>query len=318
MMVDFGKIGNIMEKVMDTDYIDIKRDISGRLQEVYSNISCHVAYSSVDNPDPKTVDIKPIIQSITVHCPLWVDLKNNDYIVAKKIGSDGSIVAVYSGRCGNPVVSQGRKKVSMQMDGTEPDEPTPVPPKDGIKITVICLSDGEPLQDNIIYEVKSSSPIDIAAPSIDGYELMESYLDGDLQDGDTVHISEVTAPAEVKFIYGVVKKSPAFRFLVNGLYTRDDGSLASGWHLYRKEAVDSIAIEDDVYTVTCQDVQEVHEDGGQLLKLDVGTRIVLFPDDAFISVSEIVSRENETVVFKAVPFEPTEKERSAYTCEWYG
>ena len=109
-MIDFGKIGDIASKFFDSDYIDIKRDMGGKLQEVYSNIPCHVAYASTDNPDPTTVDTKPIIQSITVHCPLYVDIRNNDFIVAKKIGSDGSLIATYSGRCGNPVVSQGRKK----------------------------------------------------------------------------------------------------------------------------------------------------------------------------------------------------------------
>ena len=32
-MIDFGKIGDIASSCFDSDYIDIKRDTSGKLQE---------------------------------------------------------------------------------------------------------------------------------------------------------------------------------------------------------------------------------------------------------------------------------------------
>ena len=136
---NFGQIGNIMSELFDSDFIDIKRDVGSNLQEMYSNVPCHIAFASTDNPDPTTVDTKPIIQSINVHMPLWVDIKNNDFIVAKRMDSEGNLLKTYSGRCGNPIVSEGRQKVLMTMSATEPEDPTPVPPKDPAIIKINYL-----------------------------------------------------------------------------------------------------------------------------------------------------------------------------------
>ena len=65
---NFGQISDVVSNVMDSDFIDIKRDSGGKLEEVYSNVPCHLAFNSTDNPDPNSVDTKPIIQSINVHC----------------------------------------------------------------------------------------------------------------------------------------------------------------------------------------------------------------------------------------------------------
>ena len=73
---NFGQIGDVLSDFMDSDFIDIKRDSGGKLQEVYSNIPCHLSFNSTDNPDPNSVDTKPIIQSITVHCANWVNIQN--------------------------------------------------------------------------------------------------------------------------------------------------------------------------------------------------------------------------------------------------
>ena len=316
-MVDFGKIGNIMAKVMDSDYIDIKRDIDGRLQEVYSNIPCHIAYSSVDNPDPTTVDIKPIIQSLTVHCPLWVDLRNNDFIVAKKAGSDGDLIATYSGRCGNPVVSQGRKKVSVSMNATEPENPTPLPPKESVIITVKYFADGEEIQGETEIKAEAGKPFELEAPAIEGYSVIECYIDGEFQESTTAKIPEVGENGnEIKFVYAESETLSYFRFLVKGLYTKDNGSLANGWHLYKKTPAE-VSVSGGSYTVTCADVKYVHADSGKTLAVEIGTKMALFPGKMFVEVKEIVSKENKTITFIADPFDPTEAELNAYECRWY-
>lgn len=316
-MIDFGKIGDIASKFFDSDYIDIKRDMGGKLQEVYSNIPCHVAYASTDNPDPTTVDIKPIIQSITVHCQLYVDIRNNDFIVAKKTGSDGSLIATYSGRCGNPVVSQGRKKVLMQMNGTENEEPTPVPPKDAATITFSYLSDGTAIHEETKITAEIGKPFEMEAPAMEGYTADKCYIDGELQEGTTAYIEEVTADTAISFVYAVSETPEFFRYLVNGLFTKDDGSLSSGWHLYKKIDIDAVSLEEGVYSITCEDLVLVHEDGGQTLKIEVGAKMELIPSGAFVKVTEIVVKDNGNVTFNAVPFEPTEAERNAYVCGYY-
>lgn len=315
MAFDFGQIGDIISKVCDSDYIDIKRDIDGKLQEVYSNIPCHIAYASTDNPDPKTVDIKPIIQSITVHCQLYVDIRNNDFIVAKKIGSDGSLIATYSGRCGNPVVSQGRKKVLMQMNGTENEEPTPVPPKDSAEIRISFVSDGSAIQDSQTRKAEIGKPFELQAPAIEGYEAVECYIDGDFVEGTTARIESVEKDAEIQFVYAVSDKQEYFRYLVYGLFTKDDGSFSMGWHLYKKINIESYTLEGGTYIITCKDEVIEHADGGQMLKIEEGARIVIGKNYAV--VSEVISRENGSVTFAAETFTPDEAQKNAYTCHWY-
>lgn len=318
MALNFGRIGNAVSKYFDTDYIDIKRDISGKLQEVYSNIPCHVSYASTDNPDPTSVDVKPIIQSIVVHMQNWVDIRNDDFIVAKKIGSDGTLAATYSGRCGNPVVSQGRKKILMQMSATEPDSPTPIPPKEGAKISISFFSDGTEIQERQVQNAEIGKPFVLEAPIIEGYSAAECYIDDVLQEGTTARIESVPSDGnKIRFVYAVSDEPEFFRYLVNGLYTKDDGSLASGWHLYKKRMIKSVGISDETYIITCLDISESHEDGGQTLRIEAGARMVLIPSNVFVEVTEIIDKNSGNVTFSAVPFEPTEDERNAYVCGWY-
>jgi hypothetical protein len=317
MAFNFGKIGEVASRYFDSDYIDIKRDLNGKLQEVYSNIPCHIAYASTDNPDPTTVDVKPIIQSITVHLQNWVDIRNNDFIIAKKVGSDGSLVATYSGRCGNPVVSQGRKKVLMQMNGTEPEEATPVPPKDSVKITVLFVSDGESIQESRTVTAEAGKPFDLDAPAIDGYSPIECHVNGVWQEGTSAHIGSAADGTEIEFVYVASDRQNYIRLLVRGIYTRDDGSLASGWHQYRAVNADSVSVEDDLYTLTCDDFEETHGDGGQKLSVAPGEKLVLYPGNVFLEIEGITGHDGGKITFTARQFTPTDGERDSYVCHWY-
>ena len=314
---NFGQIGEVISELFDTDYVDIKRDSSGQLEEVYSNIPCHIAYSSTDNPNPETVDIKPIIQALSVHFPLWVDVKNNDFIVAKKMSNDGDLLEVYSGRCGNPIVSQGRQKVMVAMSGTESEEPTPIPPKNPAAITVEFVSNDEEIQDTSVYQIEKGQNFSFAAPTIDDYLAVDCEIDGVLQGVTTALIQDVQEDHTIKFIYELSDVSNGFRFLVKGLYTKNDGSLANGWHLYKGIEIDSISENNDIYTITSDNVEFEHEDNGKQLSVKVGAELVLVPNDIFVKVTEIVNVANGKVTFKAVEFVPTEDQRNAYVCGWY-
>jgi len=314
---NFGQIGNIMSELFDSDYVDIKRDADGKLQEVYSNILCHVAYSSTDNPNPETVDIKPIIQSLTVHFPLWVDIRNNDFIIAKKMSHDGTLLAVYSGRCGNPIVSQGRQKVLVAMSATHSEEPTPPPPQNPVQITVGFVSDNVPIQESTVYQVEKGQSFVLNALDIDNFVAVDCEIDGVLQGATTAIISDIEDAHNVVFIYEPSDVSTGYRFLVKGLYTKDDGSLANGYHLYKRIGIDSISELEGVFTITCDDLNIEHEDNGKMLTIKKGAEIVLMPDNTFVKVTDILSALNGKVTFKAVRFVPTEEERNAYITGWY-
>ena len=314
---NFGQIGNIISELFDTDYVDIKRDTSGQLQEIYSNIECHIAFTSTDNPNPETVDIKPIIQSLTVHFPLWVDVKNNDFIIAKRMDNNGNLLAVYSGRCGNPIVSQGRQKVLVTMSGTESETPTPIPPKNPININIEYLSNDVQIQDSTVFEIEKGNDFTLSAPLIDNYSAIDCEIDGELQGSTTAIITDVQAGHIVKFIYESSSVSNGFRFLVKGLYTKNDGSLANGYHLYKKINIDLISENESVYTITCDDINIEHEDNGKMLSIVKGTKLVLVPNDLFVQVTDIISKQNGKVTFNAIQFTPTQDELNAYVCDWY-
>ena len=315
---NFGQIGNIMSELFDSDYIDIKRDVGSNLQEMYSNVPCHIAFASTDNPDPTTVDIKPIIQSINIHMPLWVDIENNDFIVAKRMDSEGNLLKTYSGRCGNPIVSEGRKKVLIAMSATESEEPTPVPPKNPATIKINYLSGEIPIQDSVEKTVEAGSSFIMNAPLIEGYSAEYCIINGERQESATVYIADVKDVGyTIDFVYTVSETPNATRFLVNGLYTKDDGSLANGWHQYKKIDIDSISESEGVFTITCDNVKWVHEDNGKSLSIKIGTKLVLIPRNIFVQVIEIVSVENGKITFVANEFTPTEGERDSYVTGWY-
>lgn len=315
---NFGQISDVVSNVMDSDFIDIKRDSGGKLEEVYSNVPCHLAFNSTDNPDPNSVDTKPIIQSINVHCGNWVDLRNNDFIVAKRMDNAGNLLKVYSGRCGNPIVSQGRQKVLMNMSATEPEPPTPTPPINPAIIKIKYLSDGSPIQDEIEKTVEVGSSFTINAPTIEGYQFAECYVNGVLQESPTVYIASVDEEGyTIVFEYSVSDMPNMARFLVDGLYTTDDGDLANGWHQYKKIDLDSITESENVFTITCNNVSWVHEDNGKQLSIKVGAKLVLIPRNIFVKVDEIINRVGDKITFTASEYTPTQDELNSYVCGWY-
>lgn len=315
---NFGQIGNIMSELFDSDFLDIKRDVGSNLQEFYSNIPCHISFASTDNPDPTTVDTKPIIQSINVHMPLWVDIQNNDFIVAKRMDSEGNLLKTYSGRCGNPIVSEGRQKVLMTMSATEPVDPTPVPPKNPAIIKINYLSNGISIQDSIEKTVEVGSSFSITAPVIEGYSAEYCVVDGEKQESAVVYIADVKdVEHTIDFVYTVSEMPNMMRFLVNGLYTKDDGTLANGYHQYKKIDIDSISESEGTFTITCNNVNWVHEDNGKSLSIKAGAKLVLIPRNIFVQVDEIIGVENNKVTFTATEFTPTKAEKDSYVTGWY-
>lgn len=123
---NFGQIGDIVSSIMDTDLIDIGRRMEiknpdGSTGEtdptdpIYLNVACHIAFNTADNPNAASIDTAPVIVSITIHCPLYVDLQNNDYVYAHKCDYQGNILETYTGVVGFHRVDQSRQSVQMAM-----------------------------------------------------------------------------------------------------------------------------------------------------------------------------------------------------------
>lgn len=314
---DFGQIGNILSTYMDTDMIDIKRDVLGELQTVYTNIPCHVTYRSSDNADPYTIATKPILQTIEIHMNVSIDVRNNDYIVIKKVSNANSILQSYSGRCGNPVVDQSRKKILVTMDADDVTEPEPLPPSDSVIVNVACLSqDYLPLQAESQQFIERGDTVTLYPPVIDGYVVIEAYLDDEKQDSLNVEIAEaVNDVYEVRFIYEAATELSYLRLLLNGLYTKDNGSLASGYYLYKKIPL-TVLETNGTYKVRISNEPVIQEDTGDVIEISVGSKMVLFAGYIFVEV-QAMEELVDSYILTLNPYTPTDDEKNAYLTEWY-
>ncbi len=122
---NFGRIGDTLSRVMDTDRMDICRRVettnpdgsTGETTEapLYSDVPCHISFHAPDAADSGVADTAPVAQSVTIHCPLDVDLHNADNIRAHKCDADGSILETYSGYAGFHTVDQARQSVQLTV-----------------------------------------------------------------------------------------------------------------------------------------------------------------------------------------------------------
>lgn len=315
MGINFEVIADKIHKHFDIDLLDIKRNGI----EIYSNIPCNIDINSADNPDPTAIDVTPIISSITVHMPQYVDVQNDDYLIAKRMSHNNDVLEVYKGVCGFPSVWQARKSVTMAMNTLNNEgEVTPPPPAEQSIITINY-------KDLLGVDIKSENQkiaevgkqFDVFPPTIDGYTLKNSYLDGVLQESGTVIIPEASASGHnVLFEYDTTQEITYFRILAKGVYTKDDGSLASGYHLYKKIPVISVAGSNGEYVITTSVNKVLHDDNGEL-KLNTGTKLKLFNSNEWVQITSNAVEVENGYSFNTESYIPTEAEANSYLCNWY-
>ena len=123
MAFNFGQIGGILSAVMDSDRIDIARSEKTTFSDgsigvtnpivKYTDVPCHLSYLATDNPDPVAVGGMPVITNVTINCAVDVDLQNGDYIFARKLTADGTVLQTHEGSIGAPSTNQSRKESVM-------------------------------------------------------------------------------------------------------------------------------------------------------------------------------------------------------------
>jgi hypothetical protein len=314
---NFGQIANTLANIMDTDYIDIRRDFGNELIEVYSNIPCHVSYSVADNPDIGSVDIRPIIQKIIINLGNWVDIRNNDYLVVKKMSENNEMLEVYSGRCGNPIVSQSRQRVTMLMSSTENDIATPPPPEKASTIHIYFMSDDVEIQSTIDKLAELDKPFIFTIPDIDGYRFVQYEINGEIYTNNEIIIGEII---ELEYnVYVYYEKSEEFvffRFLNKGLFTKDDSMLANGYHQLGKTNILESLVTPLNIEIVCKDVSIYQDDVGKNLTLQVGTKLVLYPQEVFCIIEKKEPFDNN-VKLTCIEYIPTEEEKNSVVTKWY-
>lgn len=123
--INFEPISKAMQ-VFDTDEIDIFRNTettntdgttgeTSSKEPLLKGIPCHISFVNADNPNPEVIDSQPIITMLKINCDLSADIQKGDYIVAKKLSNNGTVLETYKGIAGFPRVSQSRKSVLIEM-----------------------------------------------------------------------------------------------------------------------------------------------------------------------------------------------------------
>lgn len=310
--VDFTRLATPISNALDTDYMDIKRQVkdSPELDLIYSNIPCHIAIKSSDNADPSSVDVQPIITSLRIHCGTWVDLKNNDYVIAKKCDLSGNILNYYEGRIGEPATSMARQFVDMAMSSARKgDDPEPVPPPEDESVNVVVNyldETGEPIAESVTQTSRIGSEVRVLPITLDNYSVARIEVNG--QEVTEATIENIQENSTVDFYYQAVTGITSIRILVNGDYTRDDGVLAYGLHLYKPISVISV----DGNNIKLGNIKFYHDDIGNItIKLDTK-----FKDNLnnwhIITANPVKVDDGYIITFTDT--EPVE----AYECHWYG
>lgn len=322
MKINFEKISDKIHEYFDTDLMDIYRKIdeSAERVEIYSNIPCNIEINQEDNPDPTAIDVTPKISSLIIHMQNWVDVKNNDYIVAKRISNSNQVLTAYRGVCGEPAVWQSRKTINMQMISIGEDKPvTPPPPIEQsiAKVYFRDISDDREIRSSVEQVLEQGKTSNIYPVTIENYSLEQSFLDGKQVETGVVTIEDPQEDGhEVVFKYSQQFVISSFRLLVKGAYTTDSGSLATGYHLYSKTPILSVAGVDGNYIIQVESNRIDHEDLGNI-KLSVGS-IIKTNTEQWLRISSTPTRLLDgTYSFETEPHEPTQEELNAYITNWY-
>lgn len=82
---------------------------------VHSNVPCRVSFIKVETPLDNSPDGVPIITAIKLFFATNQDISEGDFIVVRKLGTDGSILAVFSGNVGLPSVYETHKEALIKI-----------------------------------------------------------------------------------------------------------------------------------------------------------------------------------------------------------
>jgi hypothetical protein len=321
---NFGQIGDIIGAVMDTDFLDIFRTVSPNPQRVllYANIPCHIAIISSDNPDPATADIAPVVTSLRIHMATWVDMQNGDFVVAKKMSHDNRILIAYQGLTGFPAMSQARQAILMQMaTGAAPDIPIiPPPPLDPVSIFVRFENmAGIEIKAEMELLTTVGDEFSVEPIRISRNVWRETWIDNILQSGESAIIPEVKRTGHrIVFKYQEDIQLIYLRVLVNGIFTRNDGSIGMGFHLFRRIPIEMLQdLGSGVYQLRAKSGVMAHPNMGNIT-IAQGTKIKLYMSDDWVIVNSDPVRESDgAIVFMTQSFIPTEAEEQAYETLWY-
>jgi hypothetical protein len=314
------RMGRVIADNFDIDYIDIYRanPTTYELQLQAPNLPCNFEIKQTDNPDPLTIDIKPVIMSIVIHFPITYDIQNDDYIIIKRTHLNGELIAFYQGRCGEIATYLSRKTVNVAIQtagGQLPKPPTP-PQHETSLLTLDFLNDKqENINPRIMSEIPKYIPYKILPPLINGFVFAYAYLDGVInRRRRTIQIKNpISDSYHLELFYTPTGTVTGFRTLIKGLYTDDTGKLKNGLHLYASKPctiISDIEMQTDFNNF-------IHEETYDTITLKDGLKIRLEPIEQWQQIKSIAKGEDGkySVIFE--DYEPIEEEQNAYITNKY-
>ena len=284
------RAGRIIKNSMHKDKMDVFRG-EGLGVLMYPNLPCHFIFKSTPNTNPATIDTFPVIHSIDVHMDIGFDVRNADYLVVKRINSEGKMTVFYQGRCGEPlghIMEIKKSEMQISTKGGIIPEP-PVPPAEEISTVIIDFLDEN--QNSISPRLISNIPkyefYSLYSPSIDGYGFMYSVLDGRRLRGkiSTQIRNPINDEYHIELFYAALGVATSFRVLVNSLYTKDDGMPAFGLHLYAPFGI--INIVNNEMTISID--RFIHAETLDIIRIQKGTKIRLEPIENWKQVVSVTS-----------------------------
>jgi len=323
MGFDFGRISGMLSSYMDTDFVDIYRQLptSPTRVMVYENISCHISTQTADNPDPVAIDVVPVITSLRIDAATWVDFQNNDYIVAKKCDASHEILKVYRGVCGHPAMDQCRQFITMQMNASAvPDEPVNPPPPQNPSIIRILFVDetNHQIDMEATRQVETGQSITIEPERIGNYQHVSTKLDGLLLSTTEATIMEAKSEGhEIVFGYESIRDLEYFRVFADGMFTQTNGAISFGKHLLMKIYFEVIQeYSDKSLDISVASSFIMHPEMGRI-DLKSGQWIKLFPTGEWFEITEQRPSVYDGVVLKIVPIYVNDEAEGIQITEWY-
>lgn len=317
-MIDLKKMIRRFEKLDGRHFLTIFRMVDGRDQLITTTpIRCWLDLKSQDNPDLGTVQAQPIIKTLDVYTFPWVDVRNGDFLIVQKTNQGGEIIGTWRGQGGDPFVYQPYQVVNMRMakiseDESEVTPPPPPPLPNESSIYLHFLNEFHlRIHEMIIHRAEIGEPLEIPYLVLDGYEFDHAILNGERRD-DPAGIS--FTPREgfynVEFIYLGSKMPTAIKVLLNGAYTRANGTAANGLHLYRNMPITWLGESaDGIVSVEVTDgLRFQHSTSFRWHTIGVGDVLVLYP---FLDKFYLVMSADGNVL-QLTPYDASEAEQNAY------
>ncbi|MDR1067611.1 MAG: hypothetical protein LBL35_09335 [Clostridiales bacterium] len=116
-------MSDIISAWMDTDEMDVYRNEKEEREgappimtkvKILKDAPCHISFSRADSADVGS-ERQTAKGVVIINCVRGMDIRNGDFVTARRLGENGTTLAVYDGIIGKPNVSASRKSARLEV-----------------------------------------------------------------------------------------------------------------------------------------------------------------------------------------------------------